>query len=243
MEGAMRKIGIAAEYFYPHLGGISDHIYFSALELLKRGHEVTILTGHEGEEDGLKLPDGLRVLRLAKSVPIYTTRSIGKVSLGWNVGKKIRETLEKEKFDLLHIHSPIDPVIPILSLKYSNTVTVGTLHSYFGSVIYFKILKKIVKNYLNKLDGLIAVSDACIEAMNRYFTVDCRIIPNGVNVDFFSRPKRKIEKFDDGDLNIFFLARLDPRNGLDLLLEAFPLVLKEVPRARLVIAGDGPLRS
>jgi phosphatidylinositol alpha-mannosyltransferase len=42
---------------------------------------------------------------------------------------------------------------------------------------------------------------------------------------------------------LLFLGRLDPRNGLDTVLAAMPSVLAELPTARLVIAGDGPLRG
>jgi phosphatidylinositol alpha-mannosyltransferase len=239
----MKKIGIVAEYFYPHLGGISDHIYFFSKELIKQGYDVTVLTGHEGQPCQVNLPDKLRVIRLGKSFPIYSNNSICKVTLGWNLGKKIQRVLEEENFDILHLQSPIDATLQLLFLKYSQTVTVGTLHSYFGNVLYFKLFKKVIQGYLNKLDGIIAVSSACIEAMDRYFEVDYEIIPNGIDLDFFTRPADPLPQYDDGSENILFLARLDPRNGLHILLEAFPLVLKEVPNARLIIAGDGPLRA
>ena len=38
---------------------------------------------------------------------------------------------------------------------------------------------------------------------------------------------------------VLFLSRLDPKKGLDLLLPAFADVVKEYPRAALVIAGNG----
>lgn len=239
----MRKIGIVAEYFYPHLGGISDHIYFFSKELISRGYEVVILTGHEGQPMDIELPPTLRVIRLGKSFPIYSNNSISKVTLAYNLGKKIKQVLAQEQFDLLHLQSPIDVTLQLLFLKYTNTVTIGTLHSYFKWVPYFQLFKKVVQSYLDKLDGLIAVSPACLEAMNRYFKVNPRIIPNGVDIEYFSRPALPVPHYHDGVKNIFFLARLDPRNGLDVLFEAFPLILKEAPDTRLLIAGDGPLRS
>ncbi|MDF2994255.1 MAG: glycosyltransferase [Microbacterium sp.] len=46
----------------------------------------------------------------------------------------------------------------------------------------------------------------------------------------------------DPDL-VLFLGPLEERKGLDTILEAWPLVLAERPSARLVVCGDGPLRS
>ena len=40
---------------------------------------------------------------------------------------------------------------------------------------------------------------------------------------------------------LLFLGDLDERHGVDLLLRAMPAILRHHPRARLVVAGDGPL--
>jgi phosphatidylinositol alpha-mannosyltransferase len=43
--------------------------------------------------------------------------------------------------------------------------------------------------------------------------------------------------------NLLFLSRFDPRNGLRLMLRAFELVKDTVPDVRLIIVGDGLLKS
>jgi phosphatidyl-myo-inositol alpha-mannosyltransferase len=239
----MKKIGIVSEYFYPHVGGITEHVYFYAKELARRGHEVVILTGHRGNPVDVPLSSSLRVVQLARSMRVFANGSTGKISVGWDLGRRVREILEREKFDLLHLHNPLDPVLPLLFLKYSKTITVGTFHTVLASTHFFKMFQRIAQNYLNKLDGIIAVSPSCAEMMERHFENTFEVIPNGVDAQWFANPPGRIEKYDDGRPTILFLGRLDPRNGLDHLLEAFPRVLKEIPEARLVVAGDGLLRS
>jgi len=239
----MRKIGLVSEYFYPHLGGVTEHVYHYALELVKRGFEVVILTGYRGTTPSVPLPQGLKVLHLGWSMPIFSNESFGKVTVGFNLKKKVKEVLAREKFDLIHIHSPVMPVLPLLFQQYTDTVTIGTFHTYFDSIIYYKIFKKYAQAFLDALDGIIAVSPSCIEAMEKYFHAEYTVIPNGVDTSFFSNPTGKIAKYDDGSPTILFLGRLDPRNGLDNLLEAFPHVLQAIPQARLLILGDGPLRA
>ncbi|MFO1463713.1 MAG: glycosyltransferase family 4 protein [bacterium] len=240
----MKKIGIVSEYFYPHLGGITEHVYFFSRELVRRGYEVVLLTGYEGETIEVPIPEGMRIVHLGKSVPIYMNNSFGKVTLGWNLGKKVRRVLEEEKFDLLHIHSPLFMTLPLLFLKYSQTVTVGTLHTYFDSFgprSLFRLFQKYIQRYFDKMDGVIGVSEACREALKPYVKGDFTCIPNGVDTEWFAKPKGKIPKFDDDSPKVLFLGRMDPRNGLDGLLEAFPAVVERLPEAKLIVVGDGPM--
>jgi phosphatidylinositol alpha-mannosyltransferase len=79
-----------------------------------------------------------------------------------------------------------------------------------------------------------------IEAHARYFDADWRIIPNGVDTDFFRTDASTAPP--TGEPELLFLGRLDPRNGLDTVLAAMPSVLARLPGARLTVAGDGPLR-
>lgn len=236
----MRKIGIVTEYFYPHLGGITEHVYHFSREMIARGYEVVVLTGYEGETTDVDLPPSLRIIRLGRSVSLFSNHSFGKVTLGPRLGEKIRQVLDEEKFDLLHIHSPLMMTLPILFQKYTNTVTVGTFHTYFDSIFFYRLLRKGLQRYLDKLDGRIAVAPSCVEAMDRYFQADYTIIPNGVATTWFANPP-KIKKFEEG-ANILFLGRLDPRNGLDHLLDAFPHVARRMPEAKLIVVGDGPMR-
>ena len=65
------------------------------------------------------------------------------------------------------------------------------------------------------------------------------IIPVGVDAAVF-RPLPAEEKIPD---SILFVGRLDQRKGVDLLVQALPAVLKQVPNATLYLIGKGPLRQ
>jgi phosphatidylinositol alpha-mannosyltransferase len=64
-------------------------------------------------------------------------------------------------------------------------------------------------------------------------------VPNGVDVERFGRG-RPLRELDDGRLNVLWVGRVEPRNGLDRMLAAFALARREID-ARLVVLGDGPL--
>ncbi len=63
-------------------------------------------------------------------------------------------------------------------------------------------------------------------------------IPNGVNVEFFSPPKQRVN-----DLEILTVGRMVPEKDHATLLKAFALVLQKEPKAKLHLVGDGPLKQ
>lgn len=62
-----------------------------------------------------------------------------------------------------------------------------------------------------------------------------RIIPNGVDIEKFKPSNRRLD-----DL-IFWGGRFIPQKGLEYLIEAFALITKERPKAKLMMTGNGPL--
>jgi glycosyltransferase involved in cell wall biosynthesis len=65
-------------------------------------------------------------------------------------------------------------------------------------------------------------------------------IPIGVDLEMF-RPATAPR--DDGEVRLLFARRLEPKNGVALLLRAFAELHARLPRLRLWVAGDGPSRS
>jgi phosphatidylinositol alpha-mannosyltransferase len=241
------KIGIVTEYYYPLLGGITENVHNTRLRLRKMGHEVKIITSNPNggqfafqTQRSLNDPD---VIRLGRSFPVYDNGSIGHLTVGRHLRSKMRNTLEKEKFDLVHIHSPLVVTLPLMALLEAKSPIVGTFHTYFEtSPIYYLFRDLLQRKGMNRLKGQIFVSRSCIKAVGRYFNVHTRIIPNGVDINQFNPAQPALEKFDNNKMNLLFLSRFDPRNGLALMLKAFKIVISEFPDVRLIVVGDGPLK-
>jgi phosphatidylinositol alpha-mannosyltransferase len=234
------RIGIVTEYYYPSIGGVQEHVHHFAREARKLGHVAKIITSHmpdlpppEGEAAGAD------VLRVCSSRPIYNNGSFGRVSQGFGLGRTIRETLERERFDVVHVHSPLIPVLPHLAIHYARCPIVGTLHTHWQPGRLFQATRWLQQRYLDRLDAAVAVSRACLHALNGRLSADFQIIPNGVDVEQFGRGRR-LRRYDDGKLNLLWLGRLEPRNGLDHMLNVFAQVRREI-EARLLVVGDGPL--
>jgi phosphatidyl-myo-inositol alpha-mannosyltransferase len=243
----MLKVGIVTEYYYPLLGGISEHVHNTALQLTRLGHEAHVITSNPKRGEAASWPDAgaFPIHRIGRAMPIPFNGSVTNVTVGFkNLWDGLRTLFFAEKYDVVHVHSPIVPTLPPLAILASPCRSLATYHSYFDySPIYKALAGTLQKHFLDKLDGQIAVSQSCVRALEPYFRVAPRIIPNGIDVDRFSTAAPRIERFDDGRLNLLFLSRFEPRNGLDLMLDAFALVRKQVQNVRLIVVGDGDQRE
>lgn len=236
------KIGVATEYYYPLLGGISENVHNTAMRLRRMGHTVKIITSHlNGSPNGFHDSD---IIRIGRSISIYSNGSMAHLTIGARLLSELKEVLARERFDLLHLHSPLVPTLPMFALLSASCPTVGTFHTYFERSLGYSVLKNLVqKKLVDKLDGRIAVSRSCIDALKPFFAIKARIIPNGVDIAEFNPSVPRLPQFDDGRKNLLFLGRLDPRNGFSFMIQAFDLIKSKYPGVRLIIVGDGPLRK
>src|SRR3989338_10548669 len=109
------RTAIVSEYYYPLLGGITEHVHGFACEATRRGHAVTIITSCVPGGDGVTLPPGVRLLRIGRGVPAYSNGSFARVTWGVGVARQLRAFFERERFDVVHVHSPTVPVLPLLA--------------------------------------------------------------------------------------------------------------------------------
>ncbi|MEO0224665.1 MAG: glycosyltransferase family 4 protein [candidate division WOR-3 bacterium] len=235
------KILFVSDIFYPHPGGISEHIDSLARYLRKRGHLTYILTANFSSGVDYKDPD--YVIRVGKAFKIPINKSIGSITLSPKLNKLVKEIVQKNNYDIIHIHGPIAPVLPMLAIKYSKSINVATFHSAHDEVLLYRIFKGYLENYFKKLHGRIAVSEVAKRSISRYFDGEYRIIPNGVDIHRFNPNNEKIDwLINDNSKKILFVGRIEPRKGLKYLILAFNEVVKFISDIKLIVVGDGPFK-
>jgi phosphatidylinositol alpha-mannosyltransferase len=235
------RIALVTEYYYPHLGGVCEHVHFFAREARRRGHHVDVITSHiPGAEPQ---PN---VIRLGRSQPVYCNGSQARITMGWNLRRDVRRALREGRYDIVHVHSPLTPVLPILAIEEADCPVIGTFHTYFDRSVGYTLGRRFFQKRLDMLSAAVAVSHSTTVALDRYFEADWQIIPNGIDTDVFSPDAPPPPGLEKDVPTILFLGRLDPRNGLTTLIESFRRVKSRGNRgrqARLVVVGDGPLRE
>jgi len=227
-------------YNFFRSGGVQSHIEFLSNELRNRGHEVKVIApGVEGIKNNRD-----DVILLGSSLKVSINRTQGELSVaGRNLNGFIEEMLEREKFDILHFHEPEMPILPIQVLLKSNSINIATFHAALPKTIVGKSIEMasmaFIESIVDRLDGIIAVSEVPAKRLSKMYKGRINIIPNGIDLRVFNTKNRPFEEYLDGKVNILFLGRLDKRKGVIYLVKAFRKLQKEFGNVRLIIAGKG----
>lgn len=235
------RIAQVTEYYYPHLGGVTEHVQNLSQQLRARGHSSIVITSHmsrEPERDPF-------VHRIGKSLVLLSNGSFARITLALGLLGAIESLLRDNEIDLVHVHGPLAPALGLVAPEAARRLgipVVATFHSWFRRSVAYAVLQGPLQQRLDRFAARIAVSEPVVRALSRYFRSEWEIIPNGVNLSYFHPNGR-----DPGDARthgprLLFLGRLDPRNGLETVLAAMPRILARYPTAQLAVAGGGPLR-
>jgi phosphatidylinositol alpha-mannosyltransferase len=236
------RIGIVSQSYYPRYGGVTEHVHNTAIELGRRGHDVTIITG--GFRDRRETASATRVERLGTNVLVPFNQAFVDLTVGFGLRSRMRRLLRAGAFDLLHVHNPNTPTLPLLAVEEARCATIGTFHSTGGRSFLQDTFREWLGRAVARLDARIAVSRTAEASTRLYYPGEYRIIPNGVDIERFHPDLAPFEPWRDPErVNLLFVGRLDPRKGLHHLLAAMPEVLaRTAGRARLLIVGNSYLR-
>jgi phosphatidyl-myo-inositol alpha-mannosyltransferase len=238
------RIALVSPYSWTFPGGVTRHIDELATELFAQGHEVRVLTPvdpddrltralHRRRPEQVELPD--YVVPLGRTVSLSANGSVSNLSLFPEGPARLRRALRAGRFDVVHVHEPIAPLVGWDACCFDGAPVVGTFHAYSSK--WFPNATATLfgaRRIFNKMHARIAVSEAARWTGERYFGGRYEVIPNGVDVAAVpSRPKPASDA-----LTVLFVGRDDERKGLPVLLAAFGGLREHVPvRLRLVGAS------
>lgn len=231
------KIAMVSPYDWCSEGGVKTHIRQLAECFRRWGHDVTIFAP-ASDPDAI----GGEVCAMGRPWSIPASGSVARITFSW-LSNAVEEALERHRFDVVHLHEPLMPLLPYHFLRHSQAANIGTFHAARdgGSLLYW-YTRPLTRRWFRRLDGKIAVSPAAAALISRYFRGYYNIIPNGIDLGFWGRRHEPIPELRDGKLNVLFVGRPEKRKGLRYLLRAF-LELRAVrDDVRLVVVGAGDFR-
>lgn len=245
---------------YAHVTGGADLHCLEITEGLRdRGHEVQWLATaspnnieHSGEFVPLTVTTGNR-----DDLPLHRRLDAARRAI-WNpsAARAMERLADGFRPDVVHVHKAYVQlsVAPIVVAARQRLPLVQTVHDYeFVSASSFdssggrwdRDEGRLAYQALNSLTLIprrrlhrpritrwIAVSDAVARPYASIGGIECEVIPN------FTEASTEPPVPHAGRDGVLFLGRLSREKGIDLLLEAAPML----PEVRFRIAGDGPLR-
>jgi len=224
-------------------GAVQEIVKESYDELTRRGYEVVIISPHPKQGDPTNLTQ--RIVYIGKaSDPKSPLGTVGQVSTARR--SEIDEILNREKFDVIHMHEPWVPLSNQQILKRITCPVVATFHAKLPESWVANTIKTVGRIYtapiLKHIDVCVAVSEPAAEHVSAVLGRSVQIIPNAVNLKAFTAAT-EWEPIDAGKKTLLYVGRLEERKGVTYLLKAFKKLHEKYPDTQLMIGGNGPDRA
>lgn len=251
------KIGIFTDCYYPQINGVVTSVLMLEEELIKLGHQVTIVT--------VKVPHHIdekeNVLRI-NSIPFSKWKEF---RVGFPFFSETYKIIKNMNFDVIHTHTEFS--VGLLGKYMARSLDIPCLHTYhtmyedythyiynlkYGKSIVKKFIIRGSKLYVKRYDGIIAPTDKTRHALLSYgVTNDIFVVPTGIDLNQFHRfPKADPQvkeildtyNLTDKDKIILSLGRVSEEKSIHTIINQMPKLLQKIPNAKLLIVGDGPYR-
>ena len=215
-------------------GGITTYILTLAQGLLKNGDKVWVISSG-GDCEGLLRCMGVTHVRMDIKI-----KSEGHPKF-WLALPRLIRFLKDNKINIMHSQTRVTAVMASIASWMTKVPYVTTCHGFFKPRLFRLMFPCWGRT-------VIAISTPVKEHLECGFHVDPKrimLIPNGIDSTQFAPVKAKQrealreEKKISGDPVIGIIARLSSVKGIDVLIAAMPIVLKQFPNACLWVVGQG----
>ncbi len=265
------RIALVSPYSWTYPGGVTRHIEALAAELAAAGHEPRVLAPfdpddelsrrlHRGAAPQPHLPPA-GFVSLGRTVGLPANGAVSNLALTPSAVSTMRAELRSGRYDVVHIHEPVAPLIgwDALCSTSQDLPLVGTFHAYSTNPITNGGASLLgARRRLNRLHARIAVSEAAAWTARRFYGGRYSIVPNGVHL----AADAPVSALADGahadgaqangahagaqahangaiaPLRILFIGLPVERKGLPVLLRAFEALREHIP-ATLALVGPG----
>ncbi|QUC64781.1 glycosyltransferase family 4 protein [Nitrosopumilus sp. K4] len=244
---------LLSQFFSTTKGG-GEYVFRTIADSLeKNNHKVWVITNNVSGEK-YQESENLKILRVEPTLQYkggLPPSFLDNIRYVLNAYKKAKEIIKNEEISIIHSNN-FSPALAGSLLSYFTKIHhITTVHDIFS--IYDKefwkkwarqsnvshtnarlvpLFEKIMMNL--KIDRIHTVSDATKDDIQKLGTKKpIIVIPNCIQDEVQIATKTKPRQFA-------CIGRLVFYKNLEVVLNAFKIISKEFPDAKLVIAGDGP---
>ncbi len=227
--------------FYPHIGGVENHVLEISKRLIAKGHKVVIITEELPTEDipvyresRRKIPrrENINSIEIYR-IPVGANNWFRKFRI-WRELWKLRKLIKIS--DIVHCHDVFFWYLPFRFL-YSKKPAYTTFHGYETK---FPPSKKAI--FVRKISEKLSWGNICVGDYVKkwYGTKPNYTTYGGVNVHNYHATVRG--SYVKG-IKILFIGRLEEDVGIPIYLRIMDVLKKKIVRFTFDACGDGSFRK
>jgi 1,4-alpha-glucan branching enzyme len=249
---SLKVLMLSWEFPPKTVGGLARHVNDLSRALARIGENIHVITCPVEGADDYQLVGGVHVHRVS-SLELTSADFMEWVEqLNKAMVKKAADLMNRETFDIIHAHDWLvqDAAIQLsLDSRLPLTATIHATEYGRNRGIHNDIQRRIYNleaRLVKSADAVICCSNYMVQEITRLFGVTRKklfLIPNGVDPANLGIPRQLVPGEKEpcpGVKTILFIGRLVPEKGVQVLLEAFSLLLPQLPDLKLLVGGTGP---
>jgi glycosyltransferase involved in cell wall biosynthesis len=245
------RIALVSETFPPEINGVSMTLGRLVEGLAQRGHAVQVVRCRRPHETPVAPATGISHVVLP-SLPIPRYHGL---RLGLPAGGRLREIWGRERPDVVHIatEGPLgrsalsaaeELRLPLASSYHTN------FHDYsrhYGLGLMHGLVAGYLRRFHNRTRVTMVPSPDLLAQLSTAGFDNLVTLGRGVDTQLFSPDKRDPSLrarwgAQPSDPVLLHVGRMAPEKNIPLALAAFQRIRAALPRARLIVVGEGPLR-
>jgi len=235
-------------------GGLGVHVTELAAGLQRRGHDLHVITRRKEGQNYYDSIDGVHYHRVDHGLSENFVECMDYMCKA--MAHRFHEVTSMiGNFELSHAHDWLTANAMKYVMDGFGTPGVLTMHSTEygrdGNVFYegfARWIRDAEAAGCHNATVVIAVSHFLADEIRRTYQVPegkIHIVPNGVSYhafDGYLNPAEVKARYGIAPLapTLFAPGRMTVQKGMDMLVEAVPMVLASYPEAKFIIAGEGP---
>ena len=249
------KILFISDVYFPRINGVSTSINTFVRQMQSLGHIVHLIAP---DYEVVTQDEAKASEQWIKRIParsIYFDPEDKLIKFG--EAMKLLPALEKEKYDIIHVHTPF--VAHYLGLKLAaalNIPCIETYHTFFEDYLHHYLpwvpkslaramARMISKRQCNAVKAIVAPSQPMLDVLRDYgVQVTAEVIPTGLQEHSFNEADGQAFRLKYGIAldrpMLLYVGRVAFEKNINFLLEMTKILIDKQPDVLLVVTGEGP---